>query len=427
MNLPWRRRQALCCTGALAAGLFSGLLAGCDEGEASGGAGDEHTIGNPCRDGLPDDAAVRELVQRTFDGLDASRLVDSHAHLLGTGDSGSGCTVHPGMHQWWRPLEVLRRRAILNASCVPADADSVDRRYVQRLAALTAGFPAGARWWLYAFAKAHDDEGRERDDWSTFHVPDAYAAQVAAAQADRFDWVASIHPYAPDALQRLAWARSRRAVAVKWLPSAMNIDPASPRCRPFYDALVAHAMPLIVHCGEEKAAPGARRDAFVNPLRLRTPLAHGVHVIVAHAASLGEAEDSDKPSRPAVPAFSLFRRLMDEQRGSPRLVADISAVFQRNRTPEVWRHVVGHEAWHGRLIHGSDYPLPGLMPLFAPRQLVAAGLLDEPLVAPLVRLRGHNPLLFDLALKRHLRLGRTRLPASVFEARALTSHPGTTA
>jgi uncharacterized protein len=292
---------------------------------------------------------------------------------------------------------------------------------VQRLIGLAEGFPTGARCWLFAFAKAHDDDGQERDDWSTFHVPDAYAASVARAHRERFDWVSSIHPYAAGALEQLDWARRHGAVAVKWLPSAMNIDLAAPRCRPFYAALRDVGLPLIVHCGEEKAAPGARRDAFVNPLLVRWPLAEGVRVIVAHAASLGHAEDSDRPSRPKASSFELFARVMREQRGSPLLMADLSAVFQRNRSADVWRAILVNEAWHARLVNGSDYPLPGVMPLFAPQQLVEAGLLDGATVAPLLRLREHNALLFDFVLKRHLRLGSVSLPVSVFEAHALTA------
>lgn len=408
------RRHALCCTGALAAGLFSSLLAGCDASSAS-----EARIANPCLQPKPLDSEVNDLVAHAFDGLDRTRLIDTHAHLLGTGDSGSGCTVHANTGQWWHPVEVLRRRVILNAACVPADAPSVDRLYVQRLSALADAFPDGARWWLFAFAKAHDDDGREREDWSTFHVPDAYAASVARARPDRFDWVCSIHPYAADALQRLKWAHDHGSVAVKWLPSAMNINPASPRCRAFYDALQRSGLPLIVHCGEEKAAPGARRDDLVNPLLMRHPLNAGVRVIVAHAASLGHALDTDRPSRPRVTAFELFARLMDEQRDSGLLMADISALFQRNRSAEVWRHILTQQSWHAQLTHGSDYPLPGVMPLSAPRLLVNAGVLDAAHVAPLLRLREHNALLFDLVLKRVLRLGSHSLPASIFEARAL--------
>jgi mannonate dehydratase len=219
---------------------------------------------------------------------------------------------------------------------VPGDAPSIDRAYVERLVSQAAEFPAGARWWLFAFEQAHDDHGRSDPRRSTFHVPDAYAAQVANRHPARFDWVASIHPYREDALQRLDAALAAGARAVKWLPSAMNIDLRDPRCRPFCERLASAGRPLIVHCGEEKAVPGAGRDELGNPLHVRHVLADGVRVVMAHCGSLGHAIDEDRPSRTLVPAFDLFARLMDEPAHGGRLLGDVSAVFQRNRTPEVW-------------------------------------------------------------------------------------------
>ncbi|MCW5610674.1 MAG: amidohydrolase family protein [Rubrivivax sp.] len=403
-----RRHLLLGCCAALGAGLFTGL-----------GLHAAAQARNPCRGTLPDELARHDLVLSAFEGLDTTRLVDTHAHLLGTGDSGSGCTVHASLHQWWRPTELLRKHVILDAACVASDAPSIDRAYVQRLQQLAAGFPAGARWWLYAFDQACRDDGTPEPDWTTFHVPDDYARRIAEASEGRFEWVASVHPYRPDAIARLEAAIAGGAVAVKWLPSAMNIDPRDARCRAFCERLARARLPLVVHCGEEKAAPGARRDDLVNPLLVRHLLAQGATVIVAHCASLGQAQDTDRPSAPRVPAFELFARLMAEREWEGRLFGDLSAVFQRNRTPAVWRAVLENEHWHGRLLHGSDHPLPGIVPLYSMPRLVQAGLLHADHAAPLSRIREHNALLFDLVLKRSLRLGSARLPAALFEARAL--------
>jgi mannonate dehydratase len=403
-----RRHLLMGCCAALGAGLFTGLGV-----QAAG------PLRNPCRGALPPELAGPEVVQAALQGLDASRLVDTHAHLLGTGDAGSGCSVHPSMHQWWHPGEVLRRKGILNAACVPGDAPSIDRAYVERLVSLAAEFPAGARWYLFAFEQAHDDRGQPDPEHTTFHVPDAYTAQVAGQHPARFDWVASIHPYREDALQRLDAALAAGTRAVKWLPSAMNIDLRDARCKPFCERLARSGRPLIVHCGEEKAVPGAGRDELGNPLHVRHVLAHGVRVVMAHCGSLGQAIDEDLPSRPSVPAFDLFARLMDERTHGGRLLGDLSAVFQRNRTPEVWRAVLQRQDWHGRLLHGSDHPLPGVMPLFSLARLQRAGLLRESDIEPLQRVREHNPLLFDLVLKRRLQAGDSTLPASIFEGAAL--------
>jgi mannonate dehydratase len=408
-----RRHLLAGCCAALGAGLFTGL------GLASVGP-----LRNPCRGALPPDLAGHDLVRAALEGLDGAKLLDTHAHLLGTGDSGSGCSIHPSLHQWWHPVEVLRRKGILNAACVDEASPSIDRAYVERLLALSQDFPAGARWWLFGFEQAHDDAGRPAPAHSTFHVPDAYAAQVAAAHAQRFQWVASIHPYRPDALARLDAAQAAGAVAVKWLPSAMNIDLRDRRCRPFYERLTRGGLPLIVHGGEEKAVPGASRGELGNPLHVRHALARGVTVVMAHCGSLGEAADEDRPSRTSRPAFELFARLMDERAHGGRLLGDVSAVFQRNRSDDVWRTVLEREDWHGRLLHGSDHPLPGVMSLFSPQRLVRAGLLDEADVPVLLRVREHNPLLFDLLLKRRLHVGSIRFPAAVFEAHALP--PGAT-
>ena len=405
------RRHALCCGAALAAGLFTGLVA--KPAHAA--------LRNPCRGALPPELARHERVLGAFDGIDTGRLVDTHAHLLGAGDAGSGCRVNAAMTQWWHPAENLRRRVILNAACVPPGASSVDRAYLENLLAQANEFPVGARWWLFAFEHAHDDGGRARPDRSTFYVPNAYAAQVAAANPARFQWVASIHPYREDAGTVLDAALAAGAVAVKWLPSAMNIDLRDRRCEPFYARLAAAGVPLIVHCGEEKAVPGAGRDELGNPLLVRHALAAGVTVIVAHCASLGRAADLDLRSAPMRPAFDLFARLMDEPQTQGRLLGDLSAVFQSNRKPDVGRTVLQRRDWHSRLLHGSDHPLPGVMPLFSPRRLAQAGLLDETDAATLARIREYNPLLFDFVLKRRLRWQGAVLPASVFEAGALST------
>jgi mannonate dehydratase len=179
-----------------------------------------------------------------------------------------------------------------------------------------------------------------------------------------------------------------------------------------------------VHCGEEKAVPGAGRDELGNPLLVRHALEAGVRVVVAHAASLGHARDTDSRSQPVRPAFELWTRLMDETAWQSLLFADVSAVFQSNRRSEVRRTVLLRDDWHHRLLHGSDYPLPGVMPLYAPAALASEGLLDESDVEPLRRIREHNPLLFDFVLKRRLRLGDARLPTSVFETRKMFDRGG---
>lgn len=147
-----------------------------------------------------------------------------------------------------------------------------------------------------------------------------------------------------------------RTRAVKWLPAAMGMDPASPRCDRFYAALARCELPLITHAGLERAVLGADQQDLGDPLKLRRALDAGVRVL----------ERAD---------------------------------------------------WHARLLNGSDYPLPGLMPIFSIEFIVSRGLL-EPAAAPVLsEIRKHNPLLFNFVRKRSLRHGGKMLAARVFETR----------
>ena len=120
---------------------------------------------------------------------------------------------------------------------------------------------------------------------------------------------------------------------------------------------------------------GREAHDFGNPLRLRRALDAGVRVVVAHCASMGEDRDLDRGANgPYVESFSLFVRLMDEKY-EKRLFGDISAMTQVNRAGPALARVIESERWHARLLNGSDYPLPGVMPIFSVDYLVSLGLI----------------------------------------------------
>jgi hypothetical protein len=143
-----------------------------------------------------------------------------------------------------------------------------------------------------------------------------------------------------------------------------------------------------------------------------------VRVVVAHCASIGEDRDLDRGANgPLVESFSLFERLMGESRYQKLLFGDISAMTQINRAGPALARVIESEAWHARLLNGSDYPLPGVMPIFSVDYLVSLKLVQPAAAEVLREIRLHNPLLFDFVLKRHLRSNGKSLPAAVFETR----------
>ncbi len=370
---------------------------------------------NPCRAGLPSELSGHPLMRQVWSGLDPAKVWDMHAHLVGvgdqSGDSNSGAWANPKMDSLWNPLQYIQKIFYMNAGCVHDAPGQVDASFVARLENLMDGFPAGAQVLLLAFDWAHDEQGRPQREASAFHVPNAYAARVARAHPARMQWAASIHPYRADALAALEQAAADGARAMKWLPAAMGIDPASSRCDAFYRLLAKHDLPLITHAGHEAAVAGTARQDYGNPLKLRRALDLGVRVVVAHCASHGDDVDANGQRRPS---FEIFTEMMD--RNLAGFYADISAVTQFNRA-EVLQNLLARPDWHGRLLNGSDYPLPGILPLTSLSKLVKLKLLDVEAKPFLSGLREHNPLLFDFALKRLLRRDGIGFANSVFETR----------
>ena len=372
---------------------------------------------NPCLPArLPESLVNHELVQQAFDGLRPDQIWDGHVHLLGTGDSGSGAWINPQLRSLGHPVQYTQLRFYLNASC--ASEDNADESFIARLLALRQGFPPQSRFMLLAFDYSYDEAGRRRTDLSAFHTPNELAARLHREHPGDFEWIASVHPYREDAVEALEQAGKAGARAVKWLPPAMGMDPGAARCDAFYTALVRLGLPLLVHAGDEKAVHGSGRQEYGNPLLLRRPLEHGVKVVVAHCASLGQGNDLDKGADgPRVSNFSLFARLMNDPRFEGLLFGDISAVTQRNRKSSVLKTLLETETWHGRLVNGSDYPLPGVIPLISPAKLRRQGFLSEAGVQLMIEVRKHNAILFDFLLKRLLRSGGRRFSPAIFESR----------
>jgi mannonate dehydratase len=379
----------------------------------------EQGFSNPCLSPtLPESVRRSAVLQEAWEGIDPARVWDMHVHLIGVGDAVPDLWINPRMYRWFHPVDYAQRLFFLDAGCARGAHGEVDGRYVARMRALADAVAPGFKLVLLAYDYTHDAAGERDPARSAMHTPNEYAQRLAATHPERFEWAASIHPYRRDCVQALEWAVRHGARMVKWLPPAMGIDPASPRCDRFYQAAARLGIPVLSHAGEEKAVHGAQEHAFGNPLRLRRALDHGVRVIVAHCASTGEDVDLDRGENgPAVASFDLFARLMDDPRYAGRVFGDVSAILQINRSAATIRRILERTDWHVRLLNGSDYPLPGVMPLISVRRLIAHGLLPALAGEELKVIRAHNPLLFDLALKRTLRAGGARFAAELFHTR----------
>jgi predicted TIM-barrel fold metal-dependent hydrolase len=338
---------------------------------------------------------------------------------VGIGDSPSGIYVNPKAHSMLHPAHFARRLFFTNAGCAyDLPGGSLDRAYVRRMLNLMGSMRRGAKLLLFAFERAYGEDGKRQDGLTSLHVPDGYARELAREHPRYFEWAASIHPYRADCVAALEQAKRDGARAVKWLPNSMGMDPASPRCDRFYEAAARLNLPVITHAGLERAVPGTGTQDFGNPLRLRRALDAGVRVVVAHCASMGQDRDLDKGENgPYVDSFSLFSRLFEDKKYEKHLYGDIAAMTQVARAVPALAKVIEREDWHPRLLNGSDYPLPGVMPIFSVDYLVSLKLAQESAAPVLKQIRAYNPLLFDFVLKRHLRSNGKALPKNVFETR----------
>ncbi len=365
------------------------------------------------KDGISLKAA--DLIKRAFDDVEPQLLIDHHTHIAGLGRGDTNAFVNPKMRSWAHPFHHLKFKVYLSATGVK-DVDQADEELIQRLVNLVRHIQHHGKHRLLAFDKNYRPDGSVNLEKTEFYVSNEYVFALAEQYPDLFVANISVNPYRSDALEELEKWAARGARIVKWLPNAMGIDPSDPRCDSFYQKMKQLDLILLSHGGEEKAVEAEEDQKLGNPLLLRRALDHGVKVIVAHCAGLGDNQDLDSPGQKRAANFDLFMRLMDEKRYEGLLFGEISAMTQFNRIGKPLTTVLEREDLHERLLNGSDYPLPAINILIRTRPLVRGGYIDSDERESLNEIYDYNPLLFDFVLKRTLKLPGTqkRLPASVF-------------
>ncbi len=380
-------------------------------------------LARPAAPDGPLSARARALIDAAWTGLRPSRVLDTHVHIVGMGGAGSGCYVNPKLTQAFPHLMSYVKFSVYCAAAGVEDPKQGDEQYLAMLVGRLRSQTPRGRALALAFDQVYREDGTPSPEHTEFYTPSEYVLRLAKTYPDCFVPAASIHPYRLDALDALDAAAAGGAVAVKWLPNSQQMDPASPRCDAFYARLAALRLPLITHAGEEKAVEAEQLQKLGNPLRLRRALDAGVSVVVAHAASLGDGEDLDAAVEPAplVSNFDLFLRLLSEPRAKNLLYADLSALVQVNRCEGPLRTLLTREELHGRLVNGSDYPLPAINALVRTGKLEELGYVTAEEREALNEIDRHNPLLFDFVLKRTLKVQvdgvARRFPPAAFEVR----------
>jgi len=360
-------------------------------------------------------AGAFALIKKAFEGIDSTKLIDYHVHVVGTGTGNTGNFVNKKMLSDKYPAKHEKFKIYLNAARVK-NIDKVDQQYIEQLIRLIKKTPHHGKYSLLAFDKNYNYDGTENLNKTEFYVSNEYVFSLAKKYPDYFIPVISVHPYRRDAITELTKYALQGGKIVKWLPNAMGIDPSDKKCDEFYKKMKEFKLVLLSHAGYEQAVDAKDDQRFGNPLLLRKPLDMGVKVIIAHCASLGKSVDLDDPQKKLVNNFTLFIRMMDNQKYKGLLFADISALTQFNRSGKPLKTILGRSELHSRLVNGSDYPLPAVNLVIHLNSLVESGYITNKESIYLREIFTYNPLLFDFVLKRTLKEPKTKkhLSPSIF-------------
>jgi hypothetical protein len=269
--------------------------------------------------------------------------IDLHVHVVGNGAGGTGCWYRP--RGWTRLGEPFMLRNFgLPGSALGEDLDSL---YAERLLSYirTSSLDAAV---ILAQDEPYDAAGRKLDDPGSFYVPNEYVLGLAKAHPEFLAGV-SIHPARVDALPELDACLEAGAVLLKCLPNCQNIDWNDRRYTRFLERMAEARLPLLAHTGGEHTLPVV--DArLADPRVLIRPLEIGVCCIAAHCGTASGLFDRDY--------FGVFAALAEK---FPNLYGDNSAFNVPNG-----RLRGGHldqclsAPLAGRILHGSDAPVPVL-------------------------------------------------------------------
>lgn len=203
-----------------------------------------------------------------------------------------------------------------------------------------------------------DAQGREVHRDRTVCSDNETVWETAQAYPDRFIPFFSINPLRPDALERIDEYAERGFKGAKFLQNYWGTDLNQERFLPYYESLVAHRLPLIVHIGMEYAVESVSACESIRMVDL--PLAAGVTVIAAHIGMGAPSGGRFSPS-----AFSRNPRhfgpdyfgLLERLERQPNLYADLSATLVPFKARAL-RHLSQQRQVHHKLLFGTDYPVP---------------------------------------------------------------------
>jgi len=271
--------------------------------------------------------------------------IDCHVHVLATTPSHGKVSGYLRM----RP-NVLLSRLRLGISLFGSDS-KIERDVEARLVRTVDETPELDAAVVLAFDGVYTEDGQYSDADTHLMVTNDYAAELARRNR-KLLFGASIHPYRPDAVAEVERCVAAGAVLMKWLPLVQGMDPNADRCRPFYEALAHHKLPLLCHTGGELSLP-QKFPQLASPEILKLPLACGVTVIAAHCGTHSNPFGTDY--------LPVFLRMAKEHE---RLYGDTAALNLPMRS-YAFPKLLGDDEVRTKIVHGSDWPIPSFATLKA--------------------------------------------------------------
>lgn len=203
---------------------------------------------------------------------------------------------------------------------------------------------------ILAFDAVHDDQGRMDEANTHLYVTNDYVIELCR-RYPKMLFGASVHPYRKDAAAEVERCAKAGAVLLKWLPNTQCFNPSDPRCIPIYEVLAHHRLGLLCHTGGERSLPVLDKSVG-DPALLEPALKRGVTVIAAHCGTRSMSTDPDHLPK--------FLRMAHEHE---RLYGDTSALNLPTRS-YAWKHVLEDKVVREKLVHGSDWPILPVPPLW---------------------------------------------------------------
>ncbi len=211
---------------------------------------------------------------------------------------------------------------------------------------------------LFGVDSRLDEQGREIDRDRTVCATTEDTLAVNQRYPDAFIPFFSINPRRHNALDLIDEYVERGCRGAKFLQNYWAVDLNDERFIPYYEKLVSHGLPLVVHIGSEYTIDSDARYERIGMLDL--PLKCGVTVIAAHMG-LGRINYKFRfwrnlSKQPRYFDDDYFRMLEKLQRHD-NLYADISAILAPLRARAL-RHLAAQTDVHHKILFGTDYPVP---------------------------------------------------------------------